>query len=115
MDRIELGFREIAERVKIISRTDPKQNIFDLVARWLRDETKGKWMHVTDNLDDDAVLSTPQAKALRGPSPVVDGQLQRPLSTYLPQTLNGRILIMTLTRSVATKLVEPRDTIPVDT
>ena len=80
IDRIEQGYREIAERVKIPGRTDPKQNIFELVARWLRDETKGRWVLVLDNLDDDAVLSAPQATAPKAQSGDVDSQLQRPLS-----------------------------------
>ena len=105
-DRIEQGYREIAERVNILGRTGPKQNIFELVARWLRDETKGRWVLTLDNLDDDTVLLTPEATV-----PIVqaggDGQLRRPLSAYLPQSQNGNILITTRTRSVATKLVEP--------
>jgi hypothetical protein len=58
-DRIEQGYREIAERVKIPGRKDPKENIFELVARWLQDESKRMWVLVLDNLDDDAVLSIP--------------------------------------------------------
>jgi len=114
IDRIEQGYREIAERVQIPGHTDPKQNIFELVARWLRDETKGRWMLVLDNLDDDAVLSTPQATTPGLQSGEVDGQLRRPLSAYLPQSPNGIILITTRTKSVATKLVESRDIILVD-
>jgi hypothetical protein len=110
-DRIKQGYREIAELGKIPGRTDPKQNIFKLVARWVRDETKGRWVLTLDNLDDDTVLSTPKATALRVQAGGGDGQLRRPLSAYLPQSQNGVILITTRTRSVATKLVEPRDMI----
>jgi tetratricopeptide (TPR) repeat protein len=83
------------------------------VARWLRDETEGRWVLILDNLDDDTVLSTPEATAPRVQTGG-GGQLRRPLSAYLPQSQNGVILITTRTRSVATKLVEPRDIIPVD-
>jgi tetratricopeptide (TPR) repeat protein len=114
-DRIEQGYREIAERVKIPGRKDPQENIFELVARWLRDDAMGSWLLVLDNLDDDVVLSTPymmaEPKMLSGNS---DGQLRRSLSVYLPQSKNGAILVTTRTRSVATKLVEPRDVIAVD-
>jgi Tetratricopeptide repeat len=113
-DRIEQGYREIAERVRIPGRKDPKENIFELVARWLRDESQGTWVLVLDNLDDDAVLSFPQAAASRAQSSDRDDQLRRPLSAYLPQSQNGVILITTRTRSVVTKLVEPRDVIVVD-
>jgi hypothetical protein len=114
IDRTEQGYREIAERVKIPGRTDPKQNIFELVVRWLRDESKGRWLLVLDNVDNDAVLSTPQAAASVAHARAGDGQLRRPLSAYLPQSENGAILITTRTRSVATTLVEPRDVIVVE-
>jgi hypothetical protein len=39
---------------------DPKAII---VMRWLRDEKKGIWLLVLDNLDDDVVLSLPQTAA----------------------------------------------------
>lgn len=71
-------------------------------------------MLVLDNLDDEAVLSVPQATASKAQSSEVDNQLRRPLSAYLPQSLNGKILITTRTRSVVTKLAELRDIIPVD-
>jgi tetratricopeptide (TPR) repeat protein len=113
-DRIEQGYREIAERVKIPGRNDLKQNIFELVARWLRDESKGTWVLVLDNLDNDDVLSIPQAATLGAQFGDRDDQLRRSLSAYLPQSQNGAILITTRTRSMVTTLVEPRDVIIVD-
>jgi Tetratricopeptide repeat len=113
-DRIEQGYREIAERVKIPGCKDPKENVFDLVAKWLQDESKGTWVLILDNLDDDAVLSIPQAAVPRAQPSDKEDQLRRPLSAYLPQSQNGVILITTRTRSVAMKLVEPRDVIVVD-
>ena len=63
-DRIEQDYREIAaERVKIPGCKDPKQNMFELVVKWLRDEIKGRWVLILDNLDNDIVLSTPEATA----------------------------------------------------
>ena len=100
--------------MKIPGRKDAKENIFELVVRWLQDETHGQWLLVLDNLDDDAVLATPQAAASSAQSGNGDGQLQRSLSAYIPQCENGTILITTRTRNVATKLVEPRDIIPVE-
>jgi hypothetical protein len=84
------------------------------MARWLRDESKGRWLLVLDNVDDDAVLSTPQTSALMAHVSGGDAQLRRPLSAYLPQSENGVILITTRTRSVATTLVEARDAIVVN-
>jgi tetratricopeptide (TPR) repeat protein len=114
IDRIEQSYREIAERAKIPGREDPKANILYLVAGWLQDESKGTWLLVLDNLDDGAVLSTPQAATLRPQSSDSRGQLRRPLSAYLPQIQNGTILITTRTRNVAIQLVERRDIIQID-
>ena len=111
VDRVKQGYREIAGRAQIPGREDPKENILELVARWLQDETKGHWLLVLDNLDNDAVLSIPEAAASKAQSSNTDDSLQRPLSAYLPQSEHGAILITTRTRSVATKLVEPRDII----
>jgi hypothetical protein len=40
-ERIEQGYREIAEQDKIKGRQDPQNNVFELVVRWLPDEKKG--------------------------------------------------------------------------
>jgi tetratricopeptide (TPR) repeat protein len=114
IDRIEQGYREIAERVKIPSRDDPKVNILELVAKWLQNESKGTWLLVLDNLDDGAVLLTPQAAKLGPQSSNREGHFRRSLSAYLPQSQNGTILITTRTRSVTTQLVEQRDIIPIN-
>lgn len=71
-------------------------------------------MLVLDNLDDDIMLSIPQADASEPQPGSRNDQLRRPLSAYLPQSQNGAILITTRTTSVTTKLVEPRDVIAVD-
>jgi hypothetical protein len=75
-DRIEQGYRKIAERMKIPGREDPKANILELVAKWLQDESKGTWLLVLDNLDDDSVLSTPQAAVSRARSTGNEGQFR---------------------------------------
>jgi hypothetical protein len=85
-----------------------------LVARWLRDEKKGKWLLVLDNADNDVVLSIPQVSALKAVASGETSQLKRPLSAYLPQSANGALLVTTRTRSVASKLVEPQDVIAVE-
>ena len=117
-DRIEKDYREIAELVKIPGRTDPQNNILELVARWLRDEKRGRWLLVLDNADDDVVLSGPQVSAsttaASEPSSQWSSQLKRPLSAYLPQSANGALLVTTRTTTVAGKLVEPRDMITVE-
>jgi hypothetical protein len=69
---------------------------------------------VLDSLDNDAVLSTPQAATSKAQTSGRASQLRPPLSVYLPQSQHGVGLVTTRTRSVATKLVEPRDIIPVE-
>lgn len=54
--RIEQGYRDIAEQVKIPAPQDSKADIFQLVVKWLRNESNGKWMLIFDNADDDTVL-----------------------------------------------------------
>ena len=113
-ERIEQGYREIAEQVKIAGRTDPQNNIFELVARWLRDESNGKWLLVLDNADDDIVHSLSRTSVSKAAASGETSQSKRPLSAYIPQRANSALLVTTRARSVATKLVEPRDVIAVE-
>ena len=63
----------------VAKRKDPKENIFELLARWLQNESKGTWLLVLDNLDDGAVFSTPQAATSKAQSGDGISQLRRPL------------------------------------
>jgi hypothetical protein len=114
VDRIAQGYREIAERVEIPGSADPKADIFELVSRWLRDESKGTWLLVLDNLDDVSILSTSLEAAQISQFSGRDNQLRYSLLSYLPQSANGSILVTTRTSSVAAKIVEPQDIIMVD-
>ena len=91
--RLEQGYRDIANTVKVPGWRDPKADIFQLVSSWLRDESKGKWIMVLDNADDAAVMSK--------------------IFPYLPQSQNGSVLITTRSRSAAIGLVEESEIIPV--
>lgn len=114
-ERIEQGYREIAERIKIAGRKDPQVDIFELVARWLKKEKKRRWLLILDNADDEAVLSTMQVwvPPTTGSSRV-DGQRNPKFLAYLPQSVNGSLLVTTRTRSVAMNLVKPRDVVLVE-
>lgn len=57
--RFKQSFWEIADQVKIPSRTNPKVDVFKLVHDWLRDERKGKWVLILDNVDNADFLLTP--------------------------------------------------------
>ncbi|KIN06986.1 hypothetical protein OIDMADRAFT_65891, partial [Oidiodendron maius Zn] len=81
--RFEQGYRNIADKVKISGRQNPKTNIFKLVHDWLHDSKKGKWVLILDNIDDaryllDANLDTQGSLGDSG------GRASRPLREYLP-------------------------------
>jgi tetratricopeptide (TPR) repeat protein len=104
--RLEQSYRDIADRVKIQGREDPKSDIFKLVQDWLCDGKDRKWCLILDNLDDDRfVLSVSNSNS---------GVLNRPLLAYLPQSPNGSILISTRSRDVATRFVGERDIVAVE-
>ena len=77
-----------------------------LVHNWLRDARNGKWLVIIDNADDDQIFL--KSEVARQVSQVADGrsQFSQPLSWYLPQTGNGRILMTTRYRDIALKPVE---------
>ncbi|RAK81387.1 putative kinesin [Aspergillus fijiensis CBS 313.89] len=103
--RFEQDFREIADRVRIPGRKDPKVNIFQLVGGWLSDERKGKWILVLDNVDDEFL-----DKAAPGHSGSTTGKV---LLEYIPQSRHGSIIITSRSAAVASRMVEPRDVITI--
>ncbi|PQE31720.1 hypothetical protein CJF32_00001045 [Rutstroemia sp. NJR-2017a WRK4] len=110
--RFEQSFREIADYVKIPGRKDLQVNIFQLVHDWLRNERKGKWILILDNVDDAGFLIQAQSTSDTGQTNSMGSG--KPLVAYLPQCSNGSILITTRSKSAALKLVEQRDIITVD-
>ena len=110
--RFEQSLREIADHVQIPDRNNPQANIFKLVHDWLRDERKGKWVLILDNVDDAGFLLA-QPPSQGSQSSGSDSRNPQPLLTYLPQSQNGSILITTRTSGVALKLVEETDIIAV--
>jgi hypothetical protein len=80
---------------------------------WLRNDRKGKWVLILDNMDDAAFLvETPRTGQDGQTNGVGSGNL-RPLLSYLPQCPNGSILITTRSENAALKLVERRDIIAI--
>ncbi|KAF1981387.1 hypothetical protein K402DRAFT_449234 [Aulographum hederae CBS 113979] len=102
--RFEQSYRDIADRVKVFGRRDPKVNIFKLVHDWLCDERR-KWVLILDNVDDAGFLfgGTGQNRAE-----------DSPLVSYLPQCQHGAILVTTRSKTTALELVEERDFILVE-
>ena len=112
--RFEQSFRDIANYVKIHGRQHPRADIFQLVHDWLRDERKGKWVLILDNVDDAGFLIENQDSHREGQTYGLDSSNSRPLGSYIPQRQNGSILITTRSRDAALKLVEQRDIIAVN-
>ncbi|KAH8586899.1 P-loop containing nucleoside triphosphate hydrolase protein, partial [Bisporella sp. PMI_857] len=92
--RFEEGYRRIAERVKIDGWDRPDTDILQLVSNWLCDEVNGRWVMIIDNADDLHVFFNQS----------VDydlAQVARSLSDFVPQSLNGSIVITSRSRDVA--------------
>jgi hypothetical protein len=80
-----------------------KANIFQLVHDWLRDDRKGKWVLILDNVDDAGFLVEAQSTGQDGQTNGIDSGNLRPLVAYLPQCQNGSILITTRSRERGAK------------
>ncbi|OAF59174.1 hypothetical protein VC83_04384 [Pseudogymnoascus destructans] len=50
--RFEQAYKEMAERLEIPGRDNPKANVLQLVYNWLSDEANGQWHMILDNVDD---------------------------------------------------------------
>ncbi|KAL8386861.1 hypothetical protein RB595_010336 [Gaeumannomyces hyphopodioides] len=91
--RVEEGFRNIADTVKLPGRNAPDANIPQLVHSWLSQNRNGRWTIVLDSADDSDTLCQ-----TRG-----DGK-GKSLASYLPQSPSGSIVITTRNRDLGFKL-----------
>jgi hypothetical protein len=89
--RFEQAYREIASEALIPRWDDPKTNILQLVNKWLCDKS-GNWLIVLDNADNNKVFFNASGR-------------NEPLADYLPQALNGSILITSRNKMAAQNLV----------
>ncbi|CZR68085.1 related to kinesin light chain [Phialocephala subalpina] len=112
--RFEQSFREIANCVKISGRQNPQANIFQLVHDWLRDDRKGRWVLILDNVDDAGFLIKDQSTSQDGHTKGDGGGNLQPLTVYLPRSLNGSILITTRSKSAARTLVDEKNIIAIE-
>ncbi|KAF2993772.1 hypothetical protein E8E13_002383 [Curvularia kusanoi] len=99
--RFEEAYRDIAERLQLPGRSDPKANVLRLVSEWLRDEANGQWVMVLDNVDNVKTFF-PSQKRQRDEA---DTSAQTLLASYLPQSRNGAILATSRSRDAAARLV----------
>ncbi|KAF2813025.1 TPR-like protein [Mytilinidion resinicola] len=96
--RFEEGYRRIAETTRMDGLDNPKVDVLRLVHNWLCDESNGRWVMIVDNADDSAVFFPPhhgtQSAGVSSPG-------QAAVSDFLPQSLNGSILITSRSRDLA--------------
>ncbi|KAB8229019.1 P-loop containing nucleoside triphosphate hydrolase protein [Aspergillus alliaceus] len=112
--RFEQSCRDIADRVKIPGRQDPKADIFKLLHDWLHDDRKGKWVLVLDNVDDDQFLhEIPQAK-LDGRESDPSGSPGRSIWSYFSGSLKGSIVITSRSSQMASRMVEDSNIIKIE-
>ncbi|KAK4656406.1 LOW QUALITY PROTEIN: hypothetical protein QC762_0060060 [Podospora pseudocomata] len=102
-ERVEDGFRTIANTVKLAGRNEPKANIPQLVYSWLSNERNGRWIMILDSADDRDVFDN--ANIAHGTTSGNERE-RRPFATYLPQSQNGSIIVTT--RELAFRLTGRR-------
>ncbi|CAN9459336.1 unnamed protein product [Alternaria sp. RS040] len=101
--RFKEAYKDIANRLQLPDRDDPKANVLRLVHDWLRDETNGQWVMVVDNVDDVETFFPSRKRQRHGNE--TDASAQIPLATYFPQSRNGTILVTSRSQDAATRLV----------
>lgn len=105
--RFEQAYTNIASKIELPGRDDPKADILRLVYNWLCDERNNRWLIILDNADDDRVFSS---------SADSDGVAQganahhkaAPLERFLPQSSNGWILVTSRNLVAAVNLIGTR-------
>ncbi|GAB7334635.1 hypothetical protein MBLNU13_g06596t2 [Cladosporium sp. NU13] len=104
--RFEQSLRDVLDRLKTPGRSDPEANVFQLFKNWLCDATKGKWLVVLDNADDDSfLLETPTTLRSGEGKTQHHGFRERRLD-YLPVCDHGSMLITTRSRAAGLRMVE---------
>jgi tetratricopeptide (TPR) repeat protein len=103
--RFEQGYRDIASKIQLPGRDDPKVNILRLVSNWLCHEGNGRWLMILDNADDNDVFFRLDEDTERGMWANDIAGSRKPLESFLPQTPNGSILITSRNSTAAMNLV----------
>ncbi len=98
VSRIDQAYQEIAVKAQLPGWDDPKRNKLALVADWLSQEETGEWLMVLDNADDHDVFFKTKHGLL---SLEAEG---RTVADYIPQSVQGRVLITTRDRRVGESL-----------
>jgi hypothetical protein len=109
-ERFKGAYRSIAAILDLPGADDPKTDVLGLVSSWLSNIDNGRWLIILDNADNINVFQKTQE----------EGSLKRngpnlPLPSYIPQSINGSVLITTRDRRVTSWLsTEYTSVIPVN-
>jgi hypothetical protein len=102
--RLEQSYNTTANVLQIPNQRNSGTNVFRLVCNWLRYEANDGWLIILDNADDEGLFeNTPKDRYTDAAEVWSESSL--PLSTYLPQTSNGLVLVTSRNRSAAFRLV----------
>jgi hypothetical protein len=88
----EKSYRALADVLVLPRRHEPDVDVLALVRDWLQKDDTGPWLMVVDNADDKGVFFFDKAS-------------QDPLASYLPKSINGKILVTSRSLDAAEKLV----------
>jgi tetratricopeptide (TPR) repeat protein len=108
--RFEQAYQDIAEKLKIPHRDDPKSNRKKLVFDWLSDKSRGHWLIILDNADDRS-LFFPKIDA----NTSCESNTQYYLADYLPLSSieHGSLVITTRNKKLGSELTDGQDPIDV--
>ena len=104
--RFEQNVRDVLDRLKAPRRSDPEANIFQLFKTWLCDATKGKWLVVLDNADDDSFLLESPTTLGSGEGETQHYGCRERRLDYVPVCDHGSMLITTRSRAASLRMVE---------
>ncbi|KIM94517.1 hypothetical protein OIDMADRAFT_207691, partial [Oidiodendron maius Zn] len=108
--RFEQAYAEIAEKLNIPRRDDPKVNQKKIVLDWLSDKSHGHWLMILDSADDRS-LFFPEINA----DTSHDSSTPSCLSDYLPPSSieHGSLVITTRNKKLGMDLADGEDPIDV--
>jgi tetratricopeptide (TPR) repeat protein len=100
--RFEETYRDIAARLQLPGRDEPKADVLALVHRWLSDESNVSWTMVVDNADEPAVMFEPRNGGAS--STTASSSTAQSLSDFLPLSSHGSLVITSRSREVVERL-----------
>lgn len=106
--RIAQSYQKIAETTRLEGWDDPTANAMQLVNDWLRNDATEPWLLIVDSADDANVLFDNVAPSGTSHQSTV-GTRKPPLSSVLPASSTGSILLTTRNREVASMAADPEE------